>query len=221
MAEFWQQLVEAHDEVLSAFGFNSTTDLLDRVTSTMSATASDGTGVLDGVKGFVAAVEWSDPAFTYLLVFHVVIWLLALCVCWRDSTRTMGMMALLLALVALSSTLNDLGKEHYMKIFSSTATSAAAVDPLFKKVIEDNAGGRKIVFDAAHGGPINYFDKNGVFVSAVYSAPLLLLAFVLQLRLMFLMVVMMVRVKRVQLRNEGSAARKAQGGDTQTNKKDQ
>ena len=218
----WEQLVDAHNEVLAAFGFNSTSDLVDRVSASMTGPTGSG-GVLDGVTQFVNAVEWKDPFFVYLGTFHIVLWFLAFAVCWRSSTRTMVLMSELLGLVALSSILNGLGQQHYAWLFAPSVVEGVSdnsIDPVVKKMIEDNAGSRKISFAPTSGGPINYFDKNGVFISAVYSAPMLLLAFILQVRLIFLMVVMMVKVKKLQLRTSSPSSPSArQDGPSAQEKK--
>ena len=49
---------------------------------------------------------------------------------------------------------------------------------------------------------VNYFDRGGVFISAVWSGPLVVLAFILQIRMIIMLAGMMVTVKRGQLREQ-------------------
>ena len=59
----------------------------------------------------------------------------------------------------------------------------------------------------------NYFDERGVFISVVYSTPLLLAAFFLLLCALRTSAVLLVEVKKKQFKQERKAKHKAEKGD--------
>lgn len=164
---FWDQLVAAHNEVMAALPINSSTIV----------EAWNAPGVFDGVREFVAAVEWSEPFFLYLLTFHVTLFLGVLAFSWGSTTRTAVAMVVLLGMVVSASALNDLGSQYHTELFEDKKT--------------------------------NYFDKSGIFLGAVFVAPLLAMALFLQLKLFGSLFIMMVKVKQLKLKKESRDA--AQG----------
>ena len=171
MEEFWATIVDAHNEVMDALGVaNITSKVIEAVTT--------GPGVFDGLRAFIDAVDWTEPFFLYLAMFHLSLFGLAVGVSWDSPGRTAGVMLFLLALSVSSSALNDLGKQHYQYLFVDQKT--------------------------------NYFDDRGVFISAVFAGPLMVLAFVLQIKMFIGLAKMMIVVKRGKFREEQKQQRNQQ-----------
>lgn len=61
---------------------------------------------------------------------------------------------------------------------------------------------------------INYFDANGTFLSAMLGAPIIVLALLLQVKLLYYVAVMMVKLKRAQLKHgvKGKDGKLIKGG---------
>ena len=65
------------------------------------------------------------------------------------------------------------------------------------KRLTHNGSDREFFFLATK---VNYFDEGGLFISAVYSAPLVLLLFIMQLRLFYDAFKTMTLIKRAEVR---------------------
>lgn len=95
--------------------------------------------------------------------------------------------------------------------WGSTNRTAAAMVMLLVMILcasPLNALGKEHFKDLFADQRTNYFDDNGVFVGAVFAAPLMLLAFFLQLKLFWNLMIMMIKVKKAKLRHEGSSDNK-------------
>ena len=123
----------------------------------------------------------------------------------------------LLALAALHLTLVILAltlRRHYMLQFTLIALCWAAV------LCSERINTYCRQHSASIGMPSSYFDANGVFVSAVWSAPLAVVAFVTLLCLLYDASSMLIVVKRKQLklqRQQNQRRQQQQGeGDGQS-----
>lgn len=160
--DFFQTILDAHNEVIAALPIHNITSFLSE--------AWAGPGVFDGVKAFIDAVDWTEPFFLYVLTFQVVVIVGSFVFSYGSTNRTAIAMLFMMVLVLSASPLNTVGSEHYKELFVDDKT--------------------------------NYFDDNGMFIGAVFVAPLLLATFLLQLKLFGALFSMMVRVKRAKLREE-------------------
>lgn len=172
MEEFWTNLVEAHNEVMDALG-------VANLTAKVTEAVTTGPGVFDGLRAFIDAVDWTEPFFLYLAMFHLSLFGLVIGISWDSPARTAGVMVFLLALSVSSGVLNDLGREHYGSLFVDQKT--------------------------------NYFDERGVFISAVFAGPIIVLAFVLQIKMFVGLAKMMIVVKRGKFREAQQQREKAGG----------
>ncbi|ESS68565.1 hypothetical protein TCDM_02735 [Trypanosoma cruzi Dm28c] len=70
------------------------------------------------VSDFVAAVNWSEPFFTYLALFHTIVIVLVLVLTWRASAERIFVVAFFVLLLGwCSSYLNEYGRLHAAEIF--------------------------------------------------------------------------------------------------------
>ncbi|ORC87464.1 uncharacterized protein TM35_000222630 [Trypanosoma theileri] len=135
MEELWKTLVDAHMEVMNATGWGS---LLEGLGASWKG---DGNSSLVGslyqnVRAFVDAVNWSEPFFTYLAVFHIVVIILVIALTWRASTeRIFAIDVLVLLLGWCSSYLNDYGSSHAAEIFIEKGVNYFDPDGLFISVV--------------------------------------------------------------------------------------
>ncbi|RNF27539.1 uncharacterized protein Tco025E_00189 [Trypanosoma conorhini] len=185
MEGIWKSLVDAHLELLNATGWGALLDVLN------ASWSEGGGGVLrliyQPVSEFVAAVNWSEPFFAYLALFHLAVIVLVLMLTWRASAERIFVVDVLVLLLGwCSSHLNEFGRSHASEIFLEKG--------------------------------VNYFDREGLFISVVYWCPLFLLALLLQGRLLLQMLKLMIATKRKQLRKEmkEKAAAAARGGGATT-----
>lgn len=181
------ELWRAHEEVMAN---------LPIPTAAGIAEAWAQPGVTGALGDFIRAVDWSEPFFRYLAAFHVLTYALV----WRGGRSTTGALVSLVVLMVLvlsASHLNDLGSAHHTDIFR-------------KKTLEENQGN---LLAPAH---TNYFDASGIFISAVFSAPLVLLAFATQIRLFAQAGSMMVTIKKGQLREQRKQPQVDAGGEGKT-----
>ncbi|ESL10913.1 hypothetical protein TRSC58_01346 [Trypanosoma rangeli SC58] len=116
MEGLWTTLVDAHLEVLNATGWGA---LLDGLAVSWS---EGGSGMLyfiyQQVSDFVAAVNWSEPFFTYLALFHLAVIVLVLALTWHASVERIFVVdALVLLLGWCSSHINEFGRSHASAIF--------------------------------------------------------------------------------------------------------
>jgi transmembrane protein 18 len=166
--DFFQTIIDAHNEVMTALPLNNITSFLSEAWS--------GPGVFDGVKAFIDAVDWTEPFFLYVLAFQVIVIVGSIVFSYGSTNRTAIAMLFLMVLVLSARPLNTLGSEYFKDLFVDDKT--------------------------------NYFDDNGMFIGAVFVAPLLLTTFLLQLKLFGALFTMMVRVKRAKLREEQQPKKK-------------
>ena len=170
------ELQRAHNEVMDNLPIPS----MDAV-----ADAWAQPGVSGAVMDFVRAVDWTEPFFLYLGGFHLAAYV-AVWRCGRSSSGAMVCLLAIMCLVLAASSLNELGSAHHASIFRTKTP--------------DEVGGNLLAT-----GPTNYFDKGGVFISAVFSAPLVVLAFLAQIRLFAEAASMMVTIKKGQLQAQQRA----------------
>lgn len=121
---------------------------------------------------FYHAVNWSEPFFKYLGVFHVNMLVISIIATWGNASpeRILCMVAVLLFFSFLAFPINSYGSAHAEEIFFEPG--------------------------------VNYFDENGLFIAVVYWLPLVLMAGVQIMRLFLRLLEMMVEVKKKQLQAE-------------------
>ncbi|KAH9578661.1 Transmembrane protein 18 [Trypanosoma melophagium] len=170
MDELWKTLVDAHMEVMNATGWGS---LIDSLRASWNGDGNiSSVGLLyQNVRAFLDAVNWSEPFFTYLAIFHIVVIIIVAALTWRASTERIFVVDVLVLLLGwCSSYLNDWGRSHAAEIFVEKG--------------------------------VNYFDRDGLFISVVYWIPLFLVALGLQGRIFLNLLQLMVKTKRRQLQRE-------------------
>ena len=87
-----------------------------------------------------------------------------------------------------------------------------------------NEHGRRNVAFFFPATKVNYFDEGGLFISSVYSAPLVLLLFIMQLRLFYDAFKTMTLIKRAEVRakmKDGKNKQESGRDAAKTTKKDQ
>ncbi|KAL4447541.1 hypothetical protein ABPG75_004760 [Micractinium tetrahymenae] len=135
---------------------------------------SGGPSVTQGIKQFVAAVDWSERWIQGLLAFHF--FLLLVVILFRrlpyvHATVFFGCMPL----VYFAERLNRLAGQHWRSFARQ-----------------------------------NYFDPQGIFASALLSAPLLLIMLVILFHYLFSTSLLLIRMKRKELEYKArQAARRA------------
>ncbi|KEG15592.1 hypothetical protein DQ04_00031260 [Trypanosoma grayi] len=134
MEGLWEVLKDAHMEVLNATGWGT---LFNGVVGSWSG---EGDGMLryyyKQVAAFVAAVNWSEPFFTYLAAFHVTVVLVVVALTWRASTERIFVVDLVVLLLGwCSSYLNDLGNAYASKIFVEDGVNYFDRSGLFVSVV--------------------------------------------------------------------------------------
>ncbi|PSC68459.1 Transmembrane 18 isoform B [Micractinium conductrix] len=137
---------------------------------------SGGPSVTEGLKRFVAAVDWSERWIQGLLAFHCL--LLIFVVAFR---RLPGVHAAvffgIMPVVYFAERINALAATHW-RSFSSQ----------------------------------NYFDSQGIFTSALLSAPLLFIMLLILFHYLFATSALLIRMKRKELEYKArEAARQARG----------
>ena len=180
MEDIINEIARAHEEVMSQLPIPSWDNISD---------AWAQPGVLDGVRRFIAAIDWNEPFFMYLGGFHLLFLLFSLYMIFGYKggvgKNPMGALILIIVsagLVLLASPLNNLGREYHETLFPVPVT------------IDEKTGAMTV-----GAVPGNYFDEDGLFISGVYSAPLMLIAFCAQIRLLIAVSSMMISVKKRQL----------------------
>ncbi|EKG03601.1 hypothetical protein TCSYLVIO_005347 [Trypanosoma cruzi] len=116
MEELRKTLKDAHLEVLNATGWGT---LLDGLAASWRDGGSDMLPfIYQQVSDFVAAVNWSEPFFTYLALFHTIVIVLVLVLTWRASAERIFVVAFFVLLLGwCSSYLNEYGRLHAAEIF--------------------------------------------------------------------------------------------------------
>ena len=170
MENLWQEIVAAHDElidsVLGAFNINST-EISDNTTifeilekflwsssSNADKSASDGNLSLTqtvfgdfakGTKRFINAINWREPFFVGLFIVHALL-LSGTVAAFRAGIDSNFYLAWMLSLFGFV----------YLATSINEYAGTIAADYLFTK------------------GGANYFDEHGMFISVVWSIPLML-----------------------------------------------
>eukprot|EP00668_Euglena_longa_P041598 GGOE01054768.1.p1 GENE.GGOE01054768.1~~GGOE01054768.1.p1 ORF type:complete len:189 (+),score=63.02 GGOE01054768.1:87-653(+) len=114
------------------------------------AVHDDSTAILPAVKGFVEAVNWTEPFLLALGAFHLLMGIACLAVVAKGSeVHQFGLFAVIGSLILVSQPLNTLLAGQWENITTQP-----------------------------------YFDEHGSFFCAVFSTPLLAMAFALVITLM-------------------------------------
>lgn len=124
---------------------------------------SGGPSVTDGVKQFVAAVDWSERWIQGLLAFHLTLLILVILfrrIPYVHASVFFGIMPI----VYFSERLNKMAAQHW-QLFAGQ----------------------------------NYFDPQGIFTSALLSAPLLLIMLLILFNYLFATSALLIRMKRKEL----------------------
>ncbi|AYU81939.1 conserved hypothetical protein [Leishmania infantum JPCM5] len=175
--EFWT----AHNEVMEATGARA---FVDAAAASSLSIGSLAEGFLREIYNFYTAVNWSEPFFRYLGVFHAVVWVAAITATWGavSDERIMVVCAVLGVLVLSGIPANSYAGRHAERLFQEPG--------------------------------VNYFTEDGTMMMVVYLLPLLVLLVYLQLRQGYRVVSLMVQLKRAQLRRRmrQEARRESCGG---------
>lgn len=191
-----KSLIDAHNEVMEQTGWGR---LLANLTAAVQLLPEASQSILEEVSFFRHSVHWGDPFFKCLLAFHVgvatlVVYLVF--VRWQPKrprpegvTRAMELAAghVEEKLFALSVVL---------VLFSLSAYPLNALG---------TRHGHRLFADAE----TNYFDGNVIFIGVVYWLPLVLLSLLVQLKLMFNVLRLLVVSKGEQLKARRRAAERA------------
>ncbi|KAG5470366.1 hypothetical protein LSCM4_03062 [Leishmania orientalis] len=187
------ELWAAHDEFMNATGARA---FLDAAAMSSFSMDSLSEGFLQGIYNFYTAVNWSEPFFRYLCVFHIIVWVAAIAATWGAvSDERITVVCVVLVVLLLSG------------------------------IPANSFAGRHAAWFFREPG-VNYFTEDGIVMVVVYALPVLILLVCLQLRQICRLVSLMLQLKRAKLRlqrrreargegdsnaNEESAA--AEGGD--------
>ncbi|XP_066364518.1 uncharacterized protein [Miscanthus floridulus] len=148
---------------------------LDQVSGLVQALSSElrrGMGpAADNLRGFIRAVDWTEPWLICLMAFHVVLLLTAVGF-RRNANFQLFLLFLAYSGVYLAERMNRYLGEHW-KSFTSR----------------------------------NYFDRSGVFISAVWSGPLIFISIVSVISSLIALCRLMVKWKRAELRHRARLAR--------------
>eukprot|EP00277_Geminigera_cryophila_P042963 CAMPEP_0173081578 /NCGR_PEP_ID=MMETSP1102-20130122/17368_1 /TAXON_ID=49646 /ORGANISM="Geminigera sp., Strain Caron Lab Isolate" /LENGTH=238 /DNA_ID=CAMNT_0013956209 /DNA_START=18 /DNA_END=735 /DNA_ORIENTATION=- len=129
----------------------------------------------NNVKGFMQAIEWTEPWLIGVACLHLLLLIAALTT--RNNTNVqMTLFVVIMGSVYLAERLNVLAAANW----KSFATQ-------------------------------NYFDTHGVFMSTLWSTPLLLIGVVMLFQSLYTSSSLLIQVKRRQLRQEFSSIKKAEG----------
>ncbi|GET91711.1 hypothetical protein, conserved [Leishmania tarentolae] len=161
--EFWK----AHNEVMEETGARA---LIDAATASSFSIGSLTQGFLHEIHNFYAAVNWSEPFFRYLGIFHVVVWVATITATWGavSDERIMAVCAILGVLLLLGIPANSYAGRHAEWLLQEPG--------------------------------VNYFTEDGIMMMVIYLLPLLVLLVYLQLRQGYRIVSLMTQLKREQIR---------------------
>lgn len=115
------------------------------------------------IRGFFAAIDWTEPWIIGLCLFHMFILMIAIFTRKYNSFQ-IALFCIITATVYIAESVNSVLAQNW-KIFSRQ----------------------------------NYFDKRGVFISAMWSTPLILVAIVMLAQSLYSASTLLVQVKRKQL----------------------
>lgn len=171
MESFKQELTSAMDSLSKDL-----TSAMEELTSMLEGASeeirkkvnevSEGGSIVDGILGFVHAVDWTEKWIWGVLGLHILLLFFALF--FRKSSNTqVGIFCFSLLSVYCAEIINGLG-EKYWELFSKQ----------------------------------KYFDKNGVFMSVMWSGPLLLISVVNLVNMMLSLTDLMVKWKRAELKHK-------------------
>eukprot|EP00741_Cyanophora_paradoxa_P025251 tig00000361_g24370.t1 len=119
---------------------------------------------LQALKGFLHAVDWSEPWIIALVAFHTFVFLFVIITRHRSTVQIVTFLVIML-LVYLSQAINAVCAAHWARF---------ATQP--------------------------YFDPNGIFISAVFSGPLLLTSIVQLLMCIYQSGSLLIKVKKAELK---------------------
>ena len=110
MEGLWNQMVEAHNEVMEALPFDPTQ---------MMSSLTEGPGVLSGLQEFVDAVEWSkDPYFFGgIAAFHVLLWIFCIFYGSRTPNRLIATFIFIFAISFSADYINSWASANYEVFF--------------------------------------------------------------------------------------------------------
>ncbi|XP_047045700.1 transmembrane protein 18-like isoform X1 [Lolium rigidum] len=151
---------------------------LDQVSGLVQALSSElrsGIGpAADSLRGFVRAVDWTEPWLMGLMAFHASLLLTAVGL-RRHANLQFFLLFLAYSGVYLAQKINIYLAEHW-KSFASQ----------------------------------NYFDRAGVFISVVWSGPLIFISIVSVVSSLITLCQLMIKLKRAELRHRVRLARDKQ-----------
>ncbi|KAG4939467.1 hypothetical protein JHK82_045192 [Glycine max] len=146
----------------------------------------------DNFIGFFHAIDWKEPWLMGLLGFHVVLLLVA--IISRKKTN-FQMFLFLLTWLGLDNRSSGTTIGLYTKV--------AGV--YFAESLNRFLGKNWKSFSSQ-----NYFDPRGLFMSVLWSGPLLVISMIILINTLFSLCYMIVRWKRAELRHRARAARNKQ-----------
>ncbi|KPA85020.1 hypothetical protein ABB37_01446 [Leptomonas pyrrhocoris] len=174
MASFDSWLASVEDEFWKAHNevMNATglRQVIDALTSSSENSGSFFAHVRAEVEAFYRSVNWSEPFFRYLAAFHALIWI-----------------------VVLYGTRGSASDERLIVVCVMLTCTVLA------GVVLNNVG-RRYASSIFVDPDVNYFSEDGIFIAAVFMAPMIVLILCLQLRMVCRAMRLMVEVKRAQVK---------------------
>ncbi|KAK6246490.1 hypothetical protein SCA6_009580 [Theobroma cacao] len=149
--------------------------------------------------GFFHAIDWKEPWLMCLLAFHVV--LLIITIFSRKNTNFQ--MCLFLLALSWESTQLKLWDEDHLAIEGVMREKVVGVylAETLNKFLGDNW---------KRFATQNYFDPSGLFLSVLWSGPLLAIAIIILINTLFTMCYLIVRWKKAELRHRARLSRNKQ-----------
>ena len=156
--------------------------------------------------GFYHAVDWREPWLLGLAGFHAFVWTFMIVTRHMDEVQ----MVLLVALRASPAASRRPAPPHATALTPDLRFGApaalAAVGIVYGAETLNRLGGEHWETFAGH----NYFDKRGVFISVVFSTPMLCASFVVLLNALRNASRLLIQVKTKQIKSEMRAKKKAE-----------
>ncbi|PRW60822.1 Transmembrane 18 [Chlorella sorokiniana] len=168
MEDLGRQVTDVRDQAVQAI------DMLLADLRQKWAELSGGPSMTEGLRRFIAAVDWSERWIQALLAFHLTLLILVVAL-RRVPGFHFAVFVGIMPIVYCAERINRLAGQHW-RAFAKQ----------------------------------NYFDPQGIFTSAVLSAPLLLIMFVLLVNYLITTSVLLVRMKRKELEFKARQRRRAE-----------